>query len=665
MNRVTQLRSIILKAKQCYYFGNSCFLTDAEYDSLEQELKKLSPDDEILKMVGCPVPPDSILEKANHTIQMISQDKVNTEEEFRKWYTDKVANKEYKKLHISLKGDGGSVAAYYKNGYLVTGVSRGDGYVGENITSNVMKFKGLPVYIESPDGPFSGSIRFEAILTKEDWEITGGKNPRNQGNGILGRKDGEQSELITAFAFEVFDEDVVFKTETEKSEFLESVGINVMPWTIVDSADGAIDFYNKTMSKRGVGNSGKIDFWIDGVVFKVDDLSTQDEIGLAPSGKYHKAQIAWKPDEEGTETILRDVVFSGGHDGGIYPNARFDPVEIGGTTISNALLNNWDEINRLDIAIGDTIFVVKANEIIPKIRRVVHRPVDREPIPEPTKCPFCGGNVGRKKTLSGAGANTMCFNQDCPAKQDRKLRNWFKKTDILGVGDSVREALQQQFNIVTVADIYRLGREITVEQLRELVTSSDTKLGHNADYIIEEIDKKRDLPLHIFLGSLGIEGLGRREVQIACEKAPTELGTLALWRSNKLLDKDFAIAINAPNKADKWADGLNKMSCVIDQLLENGVTVGDFVMESREESTGTTVCITGALPSGKKKAEYRESLTSVGLVLVDKVSKDLGYLVVSDPSKETGKSRNVRKYNAKGSSIQIIGEDELMELIAG
>jgi DNA ligase (NAD+) len=248
----------------------------------------------------------------------------------------------------------------------------------------MVKFKGLPSHIE--DG-FEGSVRFEAILTKEDWAITGGKNPRNQGSGIIGRKDGTESEYITAYAFDIVGQNLVtgesmeFATETEKSLFLQSIGVNPMPWDTVDSADEAVAYYNRMMEARGEGNNGQLPFWIDGIVIKIDDLAVQEELGLSPSGKYHKGQVAWKPDEEGATTVLRSIVLTGGHTGNIIPNARFDPVEVGGTTVQRAILNNWEEIERLGVAVGDTIFVVKANEIIPKTRRVVERVYE---------CPECG-----------------------------------------------------------------------------------------------------------------------------------------------------------------------------------------------------------------------------------------------------------------------------------
>lgn len=649
-----ELRSRILKAKQAYYFGGHPIMTDDAYDNLESQLYEIDPNDPILQMVGCPIPPDTILTKAPHKMPMISQDKVNTEAEFRVW-CNKINNGNFN-IHISYKGDGSSVAAYYEDGKMVQAISRGDGYEGEDITSLAMKFKGLPAYIEHNNVPFNGSIRFEAILTKADWAAVGGKNPRNMGSGIIGRKNGIESEYITAYAFDVAN-GIEFATETEKSQTLETMGVNTMPWITAHTIDDAIAYYNQTMQLRGDNNSGSLDLWIDGLVFRVDDIKLQKEIGMAPSGKYSKGQIAWKPKANFAQTTLRDIIFSAGHGGEICPNARFDPVEIGGTTVTNAYLNNWEEIKRLDVAIGDTIEVTKRNEIIPKIERVVSRPNDRRQVPEPTICPFCGGPIGRNETLHGDGAITICKNPKCPAKEDLKLRTWIKKTNILGIGDSVRKAFREQLNIHTPADLYRLGTDIPADEIREVLVSEESKLGRNADYIIEQIDAKRNLTLPIFLGSLGINKLGRREVEIAMEKASDELASLDDWRCGKLRDCALRTKINAQNKGIAWVDGIEKMSDIIDGLLANGVSIVDN--QQLEKPTGGSICITGTLPSGKKKAEYKQPLAELGYDLVNKVSKNLDILVVADPTQRTNKLIKAEKYG-----IKIIGEDELIEMLS-
>ena len=153
-------------------------------------------------------------------------------------------------------------------------------------------------------------------------------------------------------------------------------------------------------------------FWNDGVVFKVNDLATQQALGHTAGRP--KGQIAWKFDSAGAETVLERVLINGGHTGALIPVAQLRPVTLGGTTVSSATLNNFDEITRLDLAVGDRVWVIKANDIIPKIVRVTERPAQRQPIPLPSACPFCGGAVGRKVTTGGSeGAILACRNADC------------------------------------------------------------------------------------------------------------------------------------------------------------------------------------------------------------------------------------------------------------
>ena len=373
---VAQLRSHIIKAKQAYYFSPSPIMSNEDYDAMEEYLARISPlgaDDPVLQMVGCPVPPDNMLDKVEHRIHMGNQDKVNTEQEFREWFEKRASGGP---VHVSFKGDGGSAAAYYENGYLKLGLTRGDGVVGQDITASMVKFKGIPAYIDG----FDGSIRFEGILTKADWETVGGKNPRNQGNGIMNRLDGVQAEFITGFAFDIAN-GIEFETETEKSQYLEDLGVSVMPWRLCYTADEAVAYYNEIMEARGEGNEGSLPFFIDGIVIKIDSLSVQDELGYSPSGKYRKGQVAWKPENQVATTTLLGYEITGGHTGALIPNARLEPVELGGVTISNALLNNWDEIERLDVAVGDIVTVSRRGDVIPKVENVATKIY---------KCPECG-----------------------------------------------------------------------------------------------------------------------------------------------------------------------------------------------------------------------------------------------------------------------------------
>ena len=658
MSRTATLRSLILKAKHAYYYSNEPVINDAEYDALEDELRLLDPSDPILGLVGSPVPLDTMLTKASHAMPMGSQSKVNSAEEFRSWYI----KNDVKVIHASLKGDGASAAAYYRDGRLVQAISRGDGSVGEDITANDLRFKGLPAWVGSQDAGFSGSVRFEVILTVEDWtkiDPSRSKNPRNAGTGIMGRKNGKQSDCLTIFAFDLDEvrdgQSTEFQTETHKSARLAELGFNVIQHQIHTSAESAIAYFQQIAQTRDA-----LPIWIDGVVMKVDDIAKQRELGITAGRP--KGQVAWKFDSSGVETVLEGVVVSGGHTGGLYPTAELRPVEIGGTTVSNASLANYDEIQRLDVAIGDSVWVVKANDIIPKIIRVTDRPPTRQLIPVPTACPFCGGEVGRRRiTGGGEGVIIECRNAECPKKSTGKINRWISSLDILGIGDVVLESMIERFDLADAADLYTLHTRAV--ELADMVINvdKDLRLGEKrATSILSAIEATRALALSRFLGSLGLDHLGKRRVELMIKAAGGALDTLADWRSAKLRDPAIAILAGVPNIGVSIQDGIDAMGPVIDKMLMNAVIVQDVSsggISAESEILTKTVCISGKLLSGKKKADYEASLREAEFALVDDVSKGLTYLVLADPASSSSKAEKAQKLG-----IPIISEDELIEL---
>lgn len=660
-NNTEQLRSRILKAKHAYYYSGEPIMSDAEYDALEDQLRQIAPEDPVLALVGSPVPADTILTKARHSIPMGSQSKVNFEAEFMAW----ALKAEGGFIHASLKGDGASAAAYYQDGRLVQAISRGDGTIGEDITANAIRFKGLPAWVGMEGTGFTGAVRFEVILTVDEWtaiDPSRSKNPRNAGNGIMGRKNGHQSDRLTAFAFDI-DESVDglsrrFATEAEKAQRLADLGFNLIPQRLCSTAEEVVSYFREIAEQREA-----LPFWIDGVVLKMNDLGLQERMGV--SGGRPKGQVAWKFDSSGAETVLTGVVISGGHTGSIVPTGQLQPVDIGGTTISSVSLVNFDEIARLDIAVGDSVWVIKANDIIPKVVRVTHRPEHRQPILTPQSCPFCGGEVGRRINTGGdEGVILDCRNAACPKKSSGKINRWISSLDILGIGDVVLESMLEHLQIEDAADLYTLkGR---FNELANLVTHAerDLKLGEKrATSILEAIEDKRVLTLSQFLGSLGLEHLGKRRVEIMIRSAQGELDTLEDWRSGKLRDPRVAELAGAPNIAAPIQDGIDAMAPVIDKMLTNGVEIlpPQEDLHGSAESEGAqrpAVCISGKLPSGKKKADYQEPLLAAGYELVDDVSKELSYLVLADIESTSSKS-----IKAKKLGIRVIDEDELNLMI--
>lgn len=658
MQRIASLRNQILKAKHAYYYSNTPIMTDSEYDSLEDELRLLSPNDPVLSIVGASVPSDAILTKAQHSIPMGSQSKVNSADEFRSW----CAKTEATQIHASLKGDGASAAAYYKDGRLVKAISRGDGTIGEDITANAVSFRGLPAWAGTSEEPFTGAVRFEVILTIADWtsiDPNKSKNPRNAGTGIMGRKNGLQSNFLSIFAFDLDetreDKPIPFRTEEEKSVRLEQLGFQVMPYRLCDGVGSAVAYFKDVAHERE-----NLPFWIDGVVMKINDINHQKSLGV--TGGRPKGQVAWKFDSTGAETTIEGVIISGGHAGGLYPTAQLRPVDIGGSTISSASLANFDEIRRLDVAIGDSVWVIKANDIIPKIVRVTQRGSHRSPITPPTECPFCGGLVGRKLVSDGGeGVTLECQNPACSQKSTGKIKRWIDSLNILGIGDVVLGALVEQLDLKDPSDLYRLkNRSAEMSQL--LINSEiDLRLGEKrSQAILAAIEASKNMSLAAFLGSLGIDHLGKRRVELIAHSSSGQLCTLEDWRAGKLRDNAIASQAGVPTIGSQIQDGIDACSGVIDSLLSLGVTAAPLssVSVNKGNVTDRTVCITGTLPSGRKKSEYAQPLERAGYRLVDDVSRKLSFLVVADPDSTSSKTLKARKLQ-----IPIVNEDELIRML--
>jgi DNA ligase (NAD+) len=659
---VGALRDLILKAKHAYYYSGEPIMSDTEFDALEDQLRRIAPDDPVLALVGSPVPDDTILTKARHSIPMGSQSKVNSEAEFLAW----ALKGEGCSIHASLKGDGASAAAYYRQGRLVQAISRGDGVIGEDITANAMRFKGLPAWAGEEGRGFTGAVRFEVILTVEDWAAIDpgrSKNPRNAGNGIMGRKNGHQSDRLTAFAFEI-DETIdgqsyVFTSEAEKARRLSVLGFNLIPQKMCASALEAVAYFQEIAAARE-----SLPFWIDGLVMKMDDLALQIRMGVT-SGR-PKGQVAWKFDSSGAETELTGVIISGGHTGSIVPTGQLRPVDIGGTTVSSVSLVNFDEIARLDVAVGDSVWVVKANDIIPKVVRVTSRPEHRQPIRTPQACPFCGGEVGRRINTSGdEGVILECRNAACDKKSSGKINRWISSLDILGIGDVVLESMIEQMQIVDAADLYSLKDRFV--ELAGLVTHAerDLRLGEKrASNILAAIESKRVLTLSQFIGSLGIEHLGKRRVEMIIEASRGALDTLGDWRGGKLREPAFAASAGVPSIAIPIQDGIDAMSTVIDKMLANGVEILQVqrAVEESDRMSSTAlkkVCISGKLPRGKKKTDYQSALLAAGYELVDEVTKDLCYLVVADETSTSSKAVKAAKLG-----VPVITEEGLVSLVS-
>jgi len=670
-DRIEELKAIIKSSKSAYYRGDP-LITDAEYDVLEDELRSLlieegldpdevigigaSEDEEEEEEIEIEIEEDisdDVFPKSKHNIPMGSQSKCANEKEFADWW--RLKNTKNLPVLASYKMDGASLALYYENGKLKQAISRGDGKVGRDLTPNAKFFKGVLGTIPCTEPV---AVRGECILSVEEWreiDEQAEKNPRNLGTGIMGREDGTNSDRLRfiSFGLSVSSDEIEVDREEKKMDALKTLGLSVTPSRLCNSLDEVISFY-KEVSNNRKDNAVEIDgehYWIDGLVLSINDTSVHAELGES-SGR-PKWSTALKFPSPGAETILTDIEFSVGYTGTITPVGIIEPVEIGGTTIGRVTLNNWDYIKTKDVAMNDRVKIVKGGDIIPKLTHVIARPdpsrSNRIRIEEPRICPACGYNgVEREKTVIGEDCAALkCMNPYCSAKIIGRFKRIVNKLNILDMGESIITAMNQAGLIVTLKDFF------TLESKRDKIAALEVGNGvwgeKRADKIIEEISKKKSMTLDVFLGMLGVSGLGQRKAKQIIDKSNGNLDSIDGWiYSDYLLG--HAQELGVPKSAQVINRGLQEIVQEIKILLP--VITIEKIEEQTGPLSGMSFVLTGTMSRGRK--EIGADIEANGGELHSSVSKNTTYLVQADPTAQSGKTKKAAKLG-----VEVIGEDEL------
>jgi DNA ligase (NAD+) len=673
--KLCELQQIIDKADSAYYRpGMEAILTDAESDHLRTVLKEAAPDDVRLTRIGLPYTADDIGNKVRHNIPMGSLD--NTDDGiagYRPWI-ENMADKlgvSTPNVMASLKVDGGSICATYRAGVLTCVATRGNGEEGENISVNAGNFRNLPTVLPQP---LDCEVRGEAILYINDYKGIRSRelgepfdsipeaersNPRNIGNGILGRHDGQDSDKIVFMAFNLVAPSLAISTEVEKLQTLSDLGFKTVPHRLCHDQAELQQYYNEIVEARS-----KLDFEIDGIVVVLNDIGFQNQFVTADikTRLRPKYARAIKFPHKSNTTILKDVLVTVGHTRMIIPTAVLQEVRIGGVNVTSALLNNYQEIKALDLAIGDEVNVILSGDIIPKIDRKVSDGPDRKPIIEPANCPACDAVTTR--TLRGKeGACTYCTNVKCSAAVFAKLDCWIggskKGVGILDIGDTMIQALWDNKMLSDPSDLYLL----TVDALKDVSIGKGIRIGRSrAEKIVANIAAKKKLALHTFLGSLGIELLGRRRVTILREAANGQLDNLSDW-----MDIEKLKTIQLPGFGDAIraavVQGIEDNLELIKKLVANGVVVDVVEEVPQTEATaapvgdkpfaGLSFCMTGT-------RAYQDEIVKLGGTLKSGISKGLDYLVQADATSRSNKTQKAESYGT-----QIIGVDYLKKAIDG
>ncbi|MFO0727692.1 MAG: NAD-dependent DNA ligase LigA [Myxococcota bacterium] len=616
--RVAALVRQIKKHKDAYY-NQAPLISDAAYDALEDELRALDPDHAILKSVGAPVAVAE-WEKARHAIPMGSLNKAVTEAELRKWAErcDELAEAEGLEaisgdVFITEKLDGLSLAVTYESGKLVDAITRGDGQVGERITPNARRMKGVPAKLSRG---VSVTVRGEIILKLSDMKraFPGAANPRNQASGTSKRLDGSGCEHLSVLFYDLEGED--HSTEKKKFARLRQLGLET-PNTSAGDLEHAIQTHQRYAKK----DRAQLDYEIDGLVIRANLVHAQHMLG--EKANRPRAAVAYKFASQAKVTRVLDIVWETGASGRVSPVAVVAPVELAGATVQRASLHNAANIQALGIGVGDEVLVSRRNDVIPYVEEVVQK--KGKLAKPPTACPVC------RQKLTKSGEYLSCKNKKCPAVLEGRIQNWVDAQGILEWGEKLIHQLVEAGLVKEPADLYRLRAEqIAKLERRGMVIG---------EKVIANLRAQLPLSLPKFLAALGIEGFGA-----ATAKAIVAAGFDSLEKVQAARAEDLApLPGVGPAKAKAVAQGLAERRAEIGRLLKAGVVPVNKAAAG--PLAGKSFCFTGALSRPRKELEAM--VEARGGTLLSGVTKDLSYLVMEDPSSGSSKAQKAQKYGTK------------------
>ncbi len=647
-SRWSELVDIIRYHNKRYYDEDAPEITDFEYDALMRELKQLEADfpelstnDSPTKRVGGAV--SRQFTPVEHTVKMESLQDVFSFDELRTF----ASRIELSKTAFSVepKIDGLSVSLEYKNGSFFRGSTRGDGITGEDVTANLLGISSIPQKID-----FLGEleVRGEVYMPKESFErlverqeLMGeapAKNPRNAAAGSLRQKNPQitAERKLDIFIFNIQRiEGKIFSSHIETLEFLMGLGFNVLP-----TFRRCADIEQAIAEIESIGeNRGEYSYDIDGAVIKVDNLSYREELGS--TSKYPKWAVAYKYPPEEKETVLREIEIAVGRTGALTPTAVFDPIILAGTTVSRATLHNEDFIASKSIAIGDTIVVRKAGEIIPEVLSVSHHS-GNEVFKLPEICPSCGSPVSRED----GEAVVRCTNADCPAQLLRHLIHFTSRDamDIEGLGPAVLEQLLNAGLISNIVDLYMLNGE-KVSELERIGEKSTKNM-------LSAIEKSKQNDLSKLIFAFGIRHIGAKAAALISEHFISIDNVLNASSEDFEQIEGFG-AVMAQSAAEFFS--LEESRRMIESLKRLGVNTESQKQITDTRFAGMTFVLTGTLPT-YKRSEAAEIIESFGGKTASSVSKKTTYVLAGE---EAGSKLD--KANALG--VAVIDEEQFKEMI--
>ena len=642
IDRMKELTEVLNQAARVYYQGKDEIMSNREYDSLYDELFALERESGVV-LAGSPTQRVgyevlSELPKERHLSQMLSLDKTKDAAQLVEWLGGQEGL-------LSWKLDGLTVVLTYEKGELVKAVTRGNGQVGEVITNNARVFQNIPLKIPCKGQvvlrgeaviPYSEFLRINKELPEEEQY----KNPRNLCSGSVRQLNNEVTAKrnVKFFAFAlVTAEGVDFHNSREqKYFFLKDQGFDVVEYERVtgENVEDAVGRF-----------SGKIasnDFPSDGLVLLFDDISYGESLGS--TSKFPRNAIAFKWADEVAQTTLREIEWSASRTGLINPVAIFDPVELEGTTVSRASVHNLSIVKQLELGIGDTIQVYKANMIIPQIAENLTRSGNLEIA---KVCPVCRKPA---KIHSENGVEVLfCENRQCLAKKLKAI-SLFVSRDAMNI-DGMSEATIEK--LLAKGLIHQLGDLFRIQRHKEEIVSMEGFGERSYEKLVEAVEAaKRTTPAR-FLYSLGIPNIGTSNAKLICKAFGQDFGRVRQATEEELVEVDGVGGVIAKAFTAFFEDGENRK--VIDDLL-SVITLEKEAESSVSNMEGIQFVITGSVHHFANRNEIKALIESRGGKVTGTVTSKTNYLINNDNTSNSSKNKKARELN-----IPVLTEEEFIE----
>lgn len=642
-NRMKELIDLLNKASVAYYQNSEPIMTDFEYDKLYDELVELEKETNTV-LSNSPtirVEPEiqSSLQTVEHPVPMLSLGKTKSVDDLVDFIGDKEGL-------LSWKLDGLTIVLTYENGVLVSGVTRGNGTIGEIVTENVRQFKNIPLTIS-----YKGHLvlRGEAIIKYSDFnkmneEIDDSsqyKNPRNLCSGSVRQLDSKitAKRNVNCIIFALIEADREFKYKSEGFEWLKTLGFETVEYYQVNATNLPVKVLEY---KSRVAN---YDIPSDGLVLTFDDIAYGNSLGSTAKAPRHSIAFKWQ--DETVETTLLKVDWMASRTGLINPVAIFEPVEIEGTTVSRASLHNISILRGLEIGIGDKVLVYKANMIIPQIAENITR---SNTLALPEKCPVCGGET--TIVTNNETHYLYCQNDFCRAKLIKRLSLFTSRNamNIDGISDAILAKLIEENIIKEYSDLYHL------DNYKKEIINFEGFGEKSYDNMVASIEKSRNVKLANFIYALGIPDIGFSRAKLICNEFDNKIDKLM-----NLSEEDLATIDGIGDViAKEWIMTFNneQFKKELNDLLKE-VRFTDVEKDrSNLLLNGKTFVITGSLEHYDNRDQLVEYIESLGGKASSSVSAKTSYLINNDITSTSGKNKK-----AKELGVPIITEEEFINMV--